>query len=57
MGWGDGVGEKVRNGADILPVVVDHVTYLQGNFARIANRVDVDDVKDDANERSLGTTS
>ena len=53
----DGVGGKVRENTDVLPVLVDDVTDLQGDFTRISNRVDVEDIKDDADEGSLGTTS
>ena len=41
----------------MLPVVVEEVTDLQGDFTRVANGVDVENVQYNTNQCSLGTTS
>ena len=45
-----------------MPLILENVKIrvflnLKGDFTRISNRVDIEDIEDDADQRSLRTTS
>ena len=49
--------DEVRNNPNVGPVVVEDVTNLDGDLSRIANRIDIQDIEDYADQCSLWTTS
>ena len=48
---------EVWNEGHLLPVIVNCITDVNGDFTRESYGVYIENIKDDADERSLGTTS